>query len=351
MEFSAGQVAAMLEGAVDGNPEVLVNTLSKIEEGTEGSLSFLANPKYTEYIYTTKASIVIVNADFKADRDLEGGCTLVRVPDAYKAFTKLLEMYNQLKGAKAGIEQPSFIAETAKVGEGVYVGAFAYVGENAVIGNNVKLYPGVYVGNDCVVDDDSILYAGVKVYADCKIGKSCMLHSGAIIGADGFGFTPNSENNYQKVPQIGNVILEDHVEIGANTCIDRATLGHTTIRKGVKLDNLIQVAHNVDVGENTVIASQTGIAGSAKLGKNMMVGGQVGIVGHIALADEVKIAAQSGVGNALEKEGAIVMGSPAFDIKEYKKSLIMFKNLPHLRQQVKDLQAEVSALKKALNYE
>lgn len=351
MEFSAGQIAELLGGNVEGDAGVKVNTLSKIEEGKPGSISFLGNPKYTEYIYTTKASIVIVSSDFKADKTLEGDPTLVRVDEPHKAFAKLLEAYNQIKNNKKGIEQPSFIAESATVGEDVYIGAFAYIGENAKIGNGVKIFPNTYVGDNCTVGDNSTLYAGVKVYSDCQVGKECMIHSGAVIGADGFGFTPNSENNYHKVPQIGNVILEDHVEIGANTTIDRATLGHTIIRKGVKLDNLIQIAHNVEIGDNTVIASQTGVAGSAKLGKNMMIGGQVGIVGHIQIADEVKIAAQSGIGGAIEETGKVLMGSPAYDIKDYKKSLILFRGLPQLRGRILELEAQVEALKNSLNDE
>lgn len=351
MEFSAGQIAGLLGGEVEGDASAVVNTLAKIEEGTPGALSFLGNPKYTEYIYTTKASIVIVSKDFSADKPMEGNPTLVRVEDARAAFAKLLEMYNQMRHDKKGIEAQSHIAASATVGEDVYVGAFAYIGENCTIGNNVKIYPGTYIGDNCKVDDNTVLYAGVKVYADCVIGKDCMVHAGAVIGSDGFGFAPNSENNYHKVAHIGNVILEDHVEIGANTTIDKATLGNTIIRKGVKLDNLIQVAHNVEIGDNTVIASQTGIAGSAKLGKNMMIGGQVGIVGHIEIADEVKIAAQSGIGGPVEDEGAILMGSPAYDIKEYKKSLFLFKNLPHLRGQIKALEAQLSELKNALNNE
>ena len=347
MEFSAQQIADLLGGTVDGDSEATVNNLAKIEEGEPGKLSFLANPKYNEYIYTTAASVVIVSNDFKADKPLQPGCTLVRVPDAREAFAKLLNYYNQIKNDKKGIEQPSFVAESATVGSDVYIGAFAYIGNNAKVGNNAKIYPGAYVGDNVTIGDNTTLYPGVKVLADCVVGKDCMLHAGVIIGSDGFGFAPNSENNYQKVAQIGNVIIEDHVEIGANSTVDRATLGSTFIRKGVKLDNLIQIAHNVDVGENTVMAAQVGVAGSTKLGKNMMIGGQAGIVGHVSIADGVKIGAQAGVGRGIEKEGEMVMGSPAFGISEYKRSYFLFSKLPELNQKISALQKEIEALKKS----
>jgi UDP-3-O-[3-hydroxymyristoyl] glucosamine N-acyltransferase len=336
MEFTAAQIAAQLNGVVEGNSDAKVSSLSKIEEGTAGTLSFLANPKYTHYIYTTQASIVIVSKDFVAEQAVSA--TLIRVDDAYKSFGALLELYNQVKLKKAEIEQPSFIAKSAKVGTEVYLGAFAYIGNNAKIGNNVKIYPHSFVGDNVVIGDNTTLFSGVKIYSDCVIGAHCTLHSGVIIGGDGFGFAPNSENNYNKVPQIGNVIVEDRVEIGSNTTIDRATLGSTIIRKGVKLDNLIQIAHNVEIGENTVIAAQTGVAGSTKIGKDCMIGGQVGIVGHISIANGVKIAAQSGIGQSLTKEGEIVQGSPAFSIGEYKRSYVVFRNLPDLQNRLKDLE-------------
>jgi len=351
MEFSARQIADLIGGTLDGDDAATVNRVSKIEEGTKGALSFLANPKYTEYIYSTKASVVIVNNTFTAEQPLEHSPTLIRVEDAYSSFAKLLDVYNSVQQAKPGREEPVFVHETATVGEDAYLGAFAYVGAGAKLGNNVHVYPGSYVGANVVVGDNTIIYAGVKIYANCVIGKHCTLHAGAIIGADGFGFAPNSENNYQKVPQIGNVVLEDHVEIGANTAVDRATLGHTTIRKGVKLDNLIQIAHNVDIGENTVIAAQTGIAGSTKLGKNMMVGGQVGIVGHLNLAEEVKIAAQSGIGHSIEEPGTVVQGSPAFAYGDYKRSYLIFRKLPELYKQINSLQKEIEALKNGLDNE
>jgi UDP-3-O-[3-hydroxymyristoyl] glucosamine N-acyltransferase len=343
MKFTAGDIAKLIQGTVEGDALAVVSTVAKIEEGALGALSFLANPKYTEYIYTTKASVVIVNADFVAEQPVS--TTLIRVPDAYQAFAKLLAVYNQHQQAQAAIEQPSFIATTATVGEGLYLGAFAYIGENAQLGKNVKIYPGSYVGNNVVIGDNTVLYPGVKVYAECKIGANVTLHSGVIVGGDGFGFAPNSENNYNKVPQIGNVIIEDHVEVGANTTIDRATLGSTIIRKGVKLDNLIQIAHNVEIGENTVIAAQTGVAGSTKIGKNCMIGGQVGIIGHLVIADGVKIAAQSGIGNNIDKEGEIMQGSPAFAVGEYRRAYVGFRKLPDLMQRIAMLEKELKELK------
>jgi len=345
MEFSAHQIAQMLGGTVEGNPEATVNTLSKIEEGTKNSLSFLANPKYTHHIYQTDATIVIVNTTFVAEEPLKEGCTLIRVEDAYGSFGKLLEAYNQIKNNKVGIEKQTAISESAQLGENLYIGAFTSIGDNAKIGNNVKIYPGCYIGDNVTVGDNTIIFADVKVYTDCVIGAECLIHAGVVIGADGFGFVPNAENQYNKVPQIGNVIIEDHVEIGANTCIDRATLGSTIIRKGVKLDNLVQIAHNVEVGENTVIAAQTGVAGSTKIGKDCMIGGQVGFAGHLLIADKVKIAAQSGIGSNI-KEGEIVQGSPAFPIGDYKRSYVMFRNLPQMSTDLRDLKSEISEMKK-----
>jgi len=299
--------------------------LAKIEEGKDGSLTFLSNPKYTSYIYSTKASITIVNDSFEADQTVS--TTLIKVKDAYKAFSTLLEYYNQVKLRKSGIEQPSYISATAKYGEDVYLGAFTYLGENVKIGKNVKIYPYAYVGDNTVIGDNSTLFAGVKVYSETVIGKNVTLHGGAIVGADGFGFSPNEKGEYTKVPQIGNVIIEDDVDVGAGTTIDRATLGSTIIRKGVKLDNHIQIAHNVEIGENTVIAAQTGVAGSTKIGKNCIIGGQVGIVGHITIGDRVKIQAQSGIGRNV-KDDEVLQGSPAIGYSDYNKSFIHFKNLP-----------------------
>jgi UDP-3-O-[3-hydroxymyristoyl] glucosamine N-acyltransferase len=343
MEFTADDIAEFLNGKVDGNGKVKVTNVSRIEEGKPGTLSFLANPKYEHYIYSTQSTIVLVNKDFEAEKEIEA--TLIRVDDAYQALAQLLEMYEQSKPQKTGIEEPSFVSKSSKLGEKIYIGAFAYIGSNVQIGNNVKIYPHSYVGDNVIIGDNTILNSGVKIYEGCKIGAECIFHSGVVIGGDGFGFAPSSANNYKKVPQIGNVVIEDYVEIGANTCIDRATMGSTIIRKGVKLDNLIQVAHNVEIGENTVIASQTGIAGSAKVGKSCMIGGQVGIVGHITIADEVKIAAQSGIGRTIKKEGTVLQGSPAFDFGPYQKSYVLFRNLPKMREQIIGMEKEIKALK------
>ena len=342
MEFTAQQIAELLEGTVEGDPQVKVSNLAKIEEGIPGTLTFLANPKYEEFIYSTKASLVIVNENFVAEKPINS--TLVRVKDAYKSFAKLLETYNQILHNKTGIESPNFISSSATLGENIYVGAFVYIGEKAVIGKNVKLYPGVYVGDNASIGDGTILFPGVKVYADCHIGKNCRIHAGVVIGADGFGFAPQDDSNYIKVAQIGNVIIEDHVEIGSNTTLDRATLGSTIIRKGVKLDNLIQVAHNVEIGEHTVIAAQTGIAGSTKIGRFCMIGGQVGIVGHLVIADKVKIAAQSGIGTSILNEGDILQGSPAYFIGDYKKSYIGLRKLPELQNRIEELEKLVKEL-------
>ena len=338
MKFTAYQIAGILEGDIEGNPEVEVYKLSKIEEGTEGSLTFLANPKYTSYIYSTKASVTIVNKTFEAEEDLF--TTLIRVDDAYKSFSKLLEYYNQVKLNKTGIENPIFISDTAKYGDNIYIGAFAYIGDNVSIGDNVKLYPNVYIGDNVKIADNVIVFAGAKIYSESVIGNNCVIHSGVVIGADGFGFSPNEKGEYQKVPQTGNVIIEDNVDIGAGTTIDRATLGSTIIRKGVKLDNQIQIAHNVEIDENTVIAAQTGIAGSTKIGKNCMIGGQVGIVGHIAIGDRVRIQAQSGIGRNV-KDDEVLQGSPALNYGDYNKSYVYFKNLPKLANSIQKLEKKI----------
>ncbi|MDO1500524.1 UDP-3-O-(3-hydroxymyristoyl)glucosamine N-acyltransferase [Winogradskyella maritima] len=339
MKFTAQQIAGILEGDVVGDGEVEVSQLSKIEEGEEGSLTFLANPKYKPYIYTTNASIAIVGKDFEPEQAIS--TTLIKVDDAYKAFSKLLEYYNQIKLNKSGIEQPSFISEDAKYGENIYVGAFSYIGSNVKIGDNVKIFPNAYIGDNVTIGDNSILFAGSQVYSDCVIGDSCVINSGAIIGADGFGFTPNEKGEYSKVPQIGNVILEDFVDVGAGTTIDRATLGSTVIRRGVKLDNQIQIAHNVEIGQNTVIAAQTGIAGSTKIGKNCQIGGQVGIVGHITIGDNVRIQAQSGIGRNV-KDNETLQGSPALNYGDYNKSYVHFKNLPKLVKSINDIEKKVN---------
>jgi UDP-3-O-[3-hydroxymyristoyl] glucosamine N-acyltransferase len=342
MEFTAMQIAGLLQGEIDGDPGAKVSGLSKIEEGTPGTLSFLANPKYIQYIYSTRASIVIVSKEFVPEQPVSA--TLIKVDDAYGSFAKLLEMYNQVRRDKKGIETPSFISPSATVGTDVYIGAFAYIGAASKIGNNVKIYPNCYIGENVTIGDNTTLFAGTMVYSDCVIGADCTLHAGVIIGGDGFGFAPSS-GSYQKVAQIGNVIIEDHVEIGAGTAIDRATLGSTIIRKGVKLDNLIQIAHNVEIGENTVIAAQTGIAGSTKIGRDCLIGGQVGIVGHITIADNTKIAAQSGIGNTITEPGTIVQGSPAFSIGDYKKSYVFFRKLPELEKKIQELEKAIEILK------
>lgn len=338
MKFTAQQIAGIIGGKIEGDASAEVNKLAKIEEGVSGSITFLGNPQYTPYIYETDASLVIVANDLILEKPVKSSCTLIRVADPRGAFAILLEAYNQIKNNKKGIEQPSFIASSAKTGKDIYVGAFSYIGENVRIGDNVKIYPNVFIGDNSIIGDNTVIFAGAKIYSDCSIGKDCTIHSGVVIGGDGFGFAPNSENNYKKVPQIGNVLIEDHVEVGSNTTIDRATLGSTIIRKGVKLDNLIQIGHNVEIGENTVIAAQSGVAGSTKIGKNCMIGGQVGIIGHLTIANGVKIAAQSGIGQNITKEGEIVQGSPAFGIGDYKRSYVMFRNLPELSGKIKDLE-------------
>ena len=335
MKFTAQQIAGILEGDVVGNPDVEVSKLSKIEEGFEGSLTFLANPKYTNYIYTTNASVTIVNKSFVAENEIK--TTLIKVEDAYEAFSKLLEYYNQVKNNKEGIESPVYISDSARYGESIYLGAFAYIGENVVIGDHVKIFPNAYIGDNVTIDDNTSVFSGAKIYSETIIGKNCVIHSGAIIGADGFGFAPNGNGVYKKVPQIGNVILEDFVDVGAATTIDRATLGSTIIRKGVKLDNQIQIAHNVEIGRNTVIAAQTGIAGSTKIGENCQIGGQVGIVGHITIGNNVKIQAQSGIGRHV-KDNEVLQGSPAIPYGDYNKSYVHFKNLPTIVKNINDLE-------------
>ncbi|MAP81137.1 MAG: UDP-3-O-(3-hydroxymyristoyl)glucosamine N-acyltransferase [Aequorivita sp.] len=329
MKFTAAQIAGILNGTVDGDEGAEVSKLSKIEEGSEGSLTFLANPKYTHHIYSTQASITIVNNDFEANDELS--TTLIRVENAYKAFSQLLEYYNQVKMNKTGIEEPVFISKSAKYGDNIYLGAFSYLGENVSIGDNVKIYPNVYIGDNVTIDDNTIVFTGAKIYSETIIGKSCVINSGVVLGADGFGFTPNEKGEYIKVPQTGNVILEDNVDVGPGTTIDRATLGSTLIKRGVKLDNQIQIAHNVTIDENTVIAAQTGIAGSSKIGKNCIIGGQVGIAGHIVIGDNVKIQAQTGIGRNV-KDNETLQGSPALNYNDFNKSYVYFKNLPKIME-------------------
>ncbi|MBC5834181.1 UDP-3-O-(3-hydroxymyristoyl)glucosamine N-acyltransferase [Flavobacterium sp. F372] len=337
MKFTAEQIAGILEGEVIGNPNAEVYKLSKIEEGIEGSLTFLANPKYVNYIYTTAATIVIVNKTFEAEQEVKA--TLIKVDDAYQAFSKLLEYYNQVKLMKSGIEQPSMISEGVQYGTDLYLGSFCYLGQNVKIGNNVKIYPNSFIGDNVVIGDNCVFFAGVRIYSETEIGNNVTIHSGTIIGSDGFGFAPQEDGTYIKVPQIGNVIIEDNVEVGSCSTVDRATLGSTIIRKGAKLDNQIQVAHNVEIGENTVIAAQTGIAGSTKIGKNCMIGGQVGIAGHLVIGDNIKIQAQSGIGKSL-KDGEVVQGSPAFNYGDFAKSFVHFKNLPKIIKDLEELKKD-----------
>lgn len=338
VKFTAAQIAGILEGDIVGDPDVEVSKLSKIEEGTQGSLTFLANSKYTPYIYSTKASVTIVNKDFLPENEIS--TTMIKVEDARKSFSRLLEYYNQIKMNKSGIEDPSFISESAEIGENAYIGAFAYIGENAILGDNVKVYPNSYIGANVRIGNNVVIFSGAKIYDECQIGNDCVINSGAIIGADGFGFTPNENGEYSKVPQTGNVIIEDHVDIGAGTTIDRATLGSTIIRQGVKLDNQIQIAHNVEIGKNTVIAAQTGIAGSTKIGENCMIGGQVGIVGHITIGNNVRIQAQSGITRTI-KDNEVVQGSPALPYADYNKSYVYFKNLPKIVKGISDIEKKL----------
>ena len=340
MKFKAQQIADILEGDVVGNPEEEVSKLSKIEEGEKGSLTFLSNPKYNSYLYTTNASVAIVNKSFIPDKEVK--TTLIKVDDAYKSFSKLLEFYNEVKNNKLGREQPNFISESSTIGENEYIGAFAYIGENVKIGQNVKIYPNAYIGDNTTIGDNTVIFAGVKIYSDTQIGKNCKIHSGAIIGADGFGFAPDEKGEFTAIPQIGNVIIEDNVDIGAASTIDRATLGSTIIRKGVKLDNQIQIAHNVEVGKNTVIASQTGVSGSTKIGENCMIGGQVGVAGHIKIGNNVKVLGQTGVTKSL-KDDVMVYGTPAFKVQDFHKSYVHFKSLPKIVSKINQLEKELKA--------
>lgn len=344
MQFTALQIATLINGKIEGNPDAKVSHVAKIEEAAEGSLSFIANPKYEEFLYSSRASIIIVNEALVLEQPVS--TTLIRVKDAYSSFALLLEKYNEIisGSGKEGIETPSFISSTAKIGKNVYIGAFTYIGENVVLADNVKVFPGCYIGDNVTIGADTKLYAGVKIYDGCIVGSRVVLHSGAVLGGDGFGFAPQKNGTYKKVPQIGNVLIEDDVEIGANTTIDRATMGSTIIRKGVKLDNLIQIAHNVEIGENTVIAAQTGISGSTKVGKNCVIGGQVGIVGHIQIADGTKINAQSGLSKSILNANAVLNGTPAFEYKSSLKSQAIFRNLPELYQRLLQLEDTVLEL-------
>jgi UDP-3-O-[3-hydroxymyristoyl] glucosamine N-acyltransferase len=345
MQFTAKQIAELINGKIEGNPDVAVSSFGKLEEATEGQLAFLANPKYEEFLYTTKASIIIINTSLEIEKKIDA--TLIRVLDAYSSFAVILTAYSEMARANlTGIQEPSFIASSAELGENVFVGAFAYLGNHVKIANNVKLYPQVYLGDNVTVGENSILYPGVKIHHDCVIGKNVCIHAGCVIGGDGFGYAPQADGSFKKIPQIGNVIVEDNVEIGANTTIDRSTLGSTIIKDGAKLDNLIQVAHNVEIGMNTVIAAQSGVSGSTKIGKNVMIGGQAGIVGHIVIADGTKINAQSGVGKSIKIPNTAVTGSPAYDYGHALRSQILSRNLPELEKRIKQLEQTIEQLKK-----
>lgn len=343
MQFKASQIATIISGTIEGDAETIVSSFGKIEEAEEGQLAFLANPKYEEYLYTTKASIIIINDTQEIKQKLKA--TLIRVPDAYSAFATILSGYQQMITANmTGVQQPSYIHSSAVLGENVFVGAFTYVGDNVKIGNNVKLFPQVFLGDNVTIDDGTILYPGVKIYHDCVIGKSVTIHAGSVIGSDGFGFAPQPDGTFKKVPQIGNVVIEDNVEIGSNATIDRATIGSTLIMKGAKLDNLIQIAHNVEVGHHTVLAAQAGVSGSTKIGNNVMIGGQAGIVGHLIIADGAKINAQSGVSKSIKTPNAAVTGSPAYDYTHALRSQALSRNLPEMEKRLKDLEQLIQHL-------
>lgn len=343
MTFTAFQVALLINGKVEGDEKASVSSFGKIEEAQPGQLAFLANPKYEEYLYTTGASVIIVNEAQELKQPVDAA--LIRVPDAYSAFATLLQKYQEIVAQQmTGIQQPSHISETAKLGDNVFVGAFAWLGDNVRVGSNVKLFPGVYLGNNVTVGDNTILHPGVKIYHDCTIGKNVVVHAGTVIGGDGFGFAPQADGSYKKIPQIGNVVVEDYVEIGSNATIDRATIGSTIIKKGAKLDNLIQIAHNVEVGSHTVIAAQAGVSGSTKVGSNVLIGGQAGIVGHIQIADGSKINAQSGVSKTIKAPNTAVTGSPAFDYTSALRSQALSRNLPEMEKRIAVLEKMVQQL-------
>jgi len=346
MRFTAEEIARFLQGEIIGDPAAVVSNVSRIEDGKAGTLAFLSNPKYENHLYSSEASIILVNSDFEPKHPYKA--TLIKVRDSYQSFASLLQLYEQVKlNSRNGIEQPSYIHESAGIGEGHYIGAFAYIGKNAVIGQRVKIYPQAYIGDNVSIGDDSIIYSGVKIYDDSRIGCRCILHSGVVIGSDGFGFAPQSDGSYSKIPQLGYVTLEDDVEIGANTTIDCGTMDSTIIRKGVKLDNLIMVGHNCEIGENTVIAALSGFAGSSRVGKNCKIAGQVGLAGHLNVGDNVQIGAQSGVTKSV-KNDEVVLGSPAIDIKHSIRVYTVMRNLPQLRQEVIELQKEMKSVKEQL---
>ena len=346
MKFTAKQIADILEGEIVGDPNEEVSKISKIEDGEKGSLTFLSNPKYNSFLYTTNASVAIVNSDFQLEKVIN--TTLIKVENAYEAFSKILAFYNEVKNNKTGRENPHFISDSAKIGENEYIGAFSYIGENVTLGDNVKIYPSSYIGDNTSIGDNCVIFSGVKIYSETSIGDNCKIHSGTIIGSDGFGFAPGKNGEYSAIPQIGNVIIEDNVDIGSACTIDRATMGSTIIRKGVKLDNQIQVAHNVEIGSNTVIASQTGIAGSTKVGSNCMIGGQVGISGHLKIGNNVKILGQAGITKNL-KDNEIVNGSPAFKIQDFNKSSVYFRNLPKMALKINNIEKELKTQNPKIN--
>ena len=341
MKFNAQQIAEIINGDILGNATVEIKSLAKIEEAEKGDLSFLANPKYIPHIYTSKASIIIVNKSFTPDKNINA--TLIKVEDAYASFSQLLELYNQMKFNKVGLSEKADVAASSTIGDDVFIGAFTSIAEGVILEKNVKIYPNCYIGENVTIKENTILFSGVKIYHDCIVGANNIIHSGVIIGSDGFGFTANGNTNYKKISQIGNVVIGNNVEIGANSTIDRATMGSTIIGNGVKLDNLIQIAHNVEIGEHTVIAAQTGIAGSSKIGKNCMIGGQVAISGHLSIADEVKIAGQSGIASSIKEVGKIVQGPMAFEIKDFQRSYIIFKKLPEIYQTLNKIKKELNS--------
>lgn len=344
MEFTAAALAGFLKGEITGDPEIKVNTIAKIEEGHNGALSFLANPKYEHFIYSTGSSVVLVNKDFIPSAPVKA--TLIRVNNAYESFASLMALVDQSRPKKKGVHSTAVIEKTARIGVDAYIGAFVYIGENCVIGDNCLIYPHSYIGDNTKIGDECLIFSGVKIYHECIIGNKCTIHAGSVIGSDGFGFAPQSETEFMKIPQLGNVILEDHVEIGANVAIDRATMGSTIIRRGVKLDNLIQIGHNVEIGENTVMAGQTGIAGSTKIGKNCMFGGQVGLAGHLNVADNTKIGAQAGIAGDIKEANQILIGSPAIEHRNFLKSSVIFRKLPEIKSKIEYLEQELEFLKR-----
>lgn len=346
MKFLASQIAVLLNGTVEGNPDTEVWNVAKIEEGAPGMLSFLANPKYIPYIYETKSSVVIVNKDFVAEKPI--AATLIRVDDAYASFAKLLAFYDQMSQDKKGVSSLAFVSSTAKCGENLYLGEFAFIGENVTLGNNVKVYPQVYVGDGCVIGDNTVLYPGVRLYRNTVVGRRCIIHAGAVIGADGFGFAPQEDGHYEKIPQVGNVMIDDDVEIGANTTIDRSTMGSTHVHKGVKLDNLIHLAHNVEIGENSALAAQVGVSGSTHLGKNCVVGGQSGFVGHIHIANGSKFGGQCGVMGSIKEENQEFMGTPIQPLRQYLKTNARFRHLDEMARKIDELEKEIEKLKSSL---